>query len=110
MRTVGSRCELVLYKDVGHAFFAKPPLKYFIETTLEIDLFLNLTDKIILITDIKNIKNIILLHNTSEKLEPKKNFLADPRFDLQIKNCEIMLFSKFINDEKIVPKKIYNTT
>ena len=41
MKTVGSRCELVLYKDVGHAFFAKPPLKYFIETTLEIDLFLN---------------------------------------------------------------------
>ena len=28
MKTVGSRCELVLYKDVGHAFFAKPPLKY----------------------------------------------------------------------------------
>jgi acyl-CoA dehydrogenase len=52
--------------------------------------FLNLTDKIILITEIKNIKNIILLHNTSEKLEPKKNFLADPRFDLQIKNCEII--------------------
>jgi hypothetical protein len=41
MKTVGSRCELVLYKNVGHAFFAKPPLKYFIETTLEIDLFLN---------------------------------------------------------------------
>jgi len=41
MKTVGSRCELILYKNVGHAFFAKPPLKYFIETTLEIDLFLN---------------------------------------------------------------------
>ena len=52
--------------------------------------FLNLTNKIILITEIKNIKNIILLHNTSEKLKPKKNFLAEPRFDLQIKNCEII--------------------
>ena len=52
--------------------------------------FLNLTDKIILITEIKNIKNIILIHNTSEKLEPKKNFLAEPRFNLQIKNCEII--------------------
>ena len=52
--------------------------------------FLNLTNKIILITEIKNIKNIILLHNTSEKLKPKNNFLAEPRFDLQIKNCEII--------------------
>ena len=41
MEAVGSSCDLILYKNVGHAFFAKPPIKYFIETTLEIDLFLN---------------------------------------------------------------------
>ena len=41
MKKVGSRCDLKLYENVGHAFFAKPPKKYFIETTYEIDLFLN---------------------------------------------------------------------
>lgn len=41
MELVGSRCDLILYKDQGHAFFAKPPIKYFIETTFESDLFLN---------------------------------------------------------------------
>ena len=40
MELVGSRCDLVLYKDQVHAFFAKKPIKYFIETTLEIDQFL----------------------------------------------------------------------
>ena len=40
MEAVGSRCELVLYKDQGHAFFAKKPIKYFIETTHEIDQFI----------------------------------------------------------------------
>jgi acetyl esterase/lipase len=40
MQKIGSRCDLVLYENVGHAFFAKPPVKYFIETTFEIDLFL----------------------------------------------------------------------
>ena len=40
MLKIGSRCDLILYEDVGHAFFAKPPIKYFIETTYEIDLFL----------------------------------------------------------------------
>jgi len=40
MQAIGSRCDLKLYKDVGHAFFAKPPQIYFIETTHEIDLFL----------------------------------------------------------------------
>ena len=40
MLAVGSACELVLYKDVGHAFFAKKPIKYFIDTTLQSDLFL----------------------------------------------------------------------
>ena len=61
--------------------------------------FLNLTEKIILITEIENVKNIILLNSTEGELEPKKNFLAEPRFDLQIKNCEIIdikpLNSKF---------------
>ena len=37
---VGNRCDLILYKDQGHAFFAKKPIKYFIETTHEIDKFL----------------------------------------------------------------------
>ena len=32
--------EKVIYKNVGLAFFAKSPVKYFIETTFEIDLFL----------------------------------------------------------------------
>lgn len=41
MHRIGSRCELVLYKNVGHAFFAKPPVKYFIETTYETDVFLS---------------------------------------------------------------------
>ena len=40
MEIVGSRCDLVLYKDQVHAFFAKKPIKYFIETTHEIDKFL----------------------------------------------------------------------
>ena len=44
MEAVGSSCDLKLYKDVGHAFFAKPPKKYFIETTYQIDLFLRLLD------------------------------------------------------------------
>ena len=40
MEAVGSRCDLVLYKDQTHAFFAKKPIKYFIQTTDEIDKFL----------------------------------------------------------------------
>lgn len=40
MQKIGSSCEVVLYENVGHAFFAKPPIKYFIKTTHEIDLFL----------------------------------------------------------------------
>jgi len=40
MEAVGSRCELRLYDGVGHAFFAKKPIKYFIDTAYEADLFL----------------------------------------------------------------------
>ncbi|MCR9286147.1 MAG: alpha/beta hydrolase [Bacteroidetes bacterium] len=40
MEGVGSRCDLHLYEGVGHAFFAKPPVKYFVETTYQSDLFL----------------------------------------------------------------------
>jgi len=40
MEAVGSRCDLILYKDQDHAFFAKKPIKYFIDTTHEIDKFL----------------------------------------------------------------------
>jgi len=40
MKAVWNRCDLIIYKDQGHAFFANPPIKYFTETTYEIDLFL----------------------------------------------------------------------
>jgi acetyl esterase/lipase len=40
MESFGNRCDVVLYQDQGHAFFAKPPIKYFVETTDEIDRFL----------------------------------------------------------------------
>lgn len=40
MESSGNRCDVVLYEGQGHAFFAKPPIKYFIETTDEIDRFL----------------------------------------------------------------------
>jgi acetyl esterase len=40
MESFGNRCEVVLYQGQGHAFFAKPPIKYFVETTDEIDHFL----------------------------------------------------------------------
>ena len=40
MESFGNRCDVVLYEGQGHAFFAKPPIKYFIETTDEIDRFL----------------------------------------------------------------------
>ncbi|MGB0480516.1 MAG: alpha/beta hydrolase [Flavobacteriaceae bacterium] len=40
MESLGNRCDVVLYEGQGHAFFAKPPVKYFIETTDEIDRFL----------------------------------------------------------------------
>ena len=40
MKSFGNRCDVVLYEGQGHAFFAKPPIKYFIETTDEIDRFL----------------------------------------------------------------------
>ena len=40
MESFNNRCDVVLYEGQGHAFFAKPPLKYFVETTDEIDRFL----------------------------------------------------------------------
>jgi len=40
MESSGNRCDVVLYEGQGHAFFAKPPIKYFVETTDEIDRFL----------------------------------------------------------------------
>lgn len=40
MESFGNRCDVVFYEGQGHAFFAKPPIKYFIETTDEIDRFL----------------------------------------------------------------------
>lgn len=40
MEKVGSRCDLKLYQGAGHAFFAKKPIKYFIDTVYHSDLFL----------------------------------------------------------------------
>ncbi|MDG1285376.1 MAG: alpha/beta hydrolase [Flavobacteriaceae bacterium] len=40
MESFDNRCDVVLYQDQRHAFFAKPPKKYFVETTDEIDRFL----------------------------------------------------------------------
>ena len=40
MESFDNRCDVVLYQDQWHAFFAKPPIKYFVETTDEIDRFL----------------------------------------------------------------------
>lgn len=40
MESFDNRCDVVLYEGQGHAFFAKPPIKYFVETTDEIDRFL----------------------------------------------------------------------
>lgn len=40
MESFDNHCDVVLYQDQGHAFFAKPPIKYFVETTDEIDRFL----------------------------------------------------------------------
>lgn len=40
MESFDNRCDVVLYQYQGHAFFAKPPIKYFVETTDEIDRFL----------------------------------------------------------------------
>ena len=54
--------------------------------------YLNLADNIILISEINNIKHVILLKNTNGNIKAKKNFLAEPRFDLKIGNCEIIDF------------------
>ena len=54
--------------------------------------YLNLADNIILISEINNIKHVILLKNTNGNIKAKKNFLAEPRFDLKISNCEIIDF------------------
>ena len=40
MENVGSRCDLHLYEGQEHAFFGKKPIKYFIETIYQADLFL----------------------------------------------------------------------
>lgn len=36
----GGRCDLVLYEGQKHAFFSRKPIKYFLETTYEADVFL----------------------------------------------------------------------
>lgn len=40
MLALDGKCELVLLKYVVHAFFAKKTRKYFIDATLQSDLFL----------------------------------------------------------------------
>ena len=52
--------------------------------------YLNLTDMIILISEINNINHIILLKNSNGNMKARKNFLAEPRFDLKINNCQII--------------------
>ena len=52
--------------------------------------YLNLTDKIILITEIEKSKKIILIKNSGEDKELKKNFLSEPRYNLKLKKCRIL--------------------
>ena len=52
--------------------------------------YLNLTDKIIFITEIEKTKKVILVKNDSEDKELKKNFLSEPRYNLKLKKCKIL--------------------
>ena len=52
--------------------------------------YLNLTDKIICITEIDNSKQVILVKSNTEEKELKKNFLSEPRYNLKLKKCKIL--------------------
>ena len=52
--------------------------------------YLNLTDKIIFITEINNSKQVILVKSNTEEKELKKNFLSEPRYNLKLKKSRIL--------------------
>ena len=52
--------------------------------------YLNLTDQIIIIQDIDGIKKFIFIKNIDGEKEAKKNFLSEPRYNLNIENCKII--------------------
>lgn len=52
--------------------------------------YLNLTDQIIIIQEIDGIKKFIFIKNIDGEKEAKKNFLSEPRYNLNIENCKII--------------------
>ena len=52
--------------------------------------FLNLTDKIMFITKIDGVEKVVFLQNSHLDIEQKKNFLAEPRFNVNLKNNNII--------------------
>lgn len=46
LKSYNTLCKVIFYEGQDHAFFAKPPLKYFIDTTYQIDKFLIALGKI----------------------------------------------------------------
>ena len=52
--------------------------------------YLNLTDQIIILKKIAGINKFIFIKNINGKKEVKKNFLSEPRYNLNIENCEII--------------------
>ena len=60
--------------------------------------YLNLTNKIILVQEIDDVKHFIFIENKNGSLKNKKNFLSEPRFDLNIKDCEILNIQKLSLD------------
>ena len=51
---------------------------------------LNLTDKIMFITKIDGVEKVVFFQNSNLDIEQKKNFLAEPRFNLNLKNNNII--------------------
>ena len=52
--------------------------------------YLNLTDKIVFITEIEKTKKVILIKNSGEEKELKKNFLSEPRYNIKLNKCKIL--------------------
>ena len=52
--------------------------------------YLNLTDKIVFITEIEKTKKVILIKNSGKEKELKKNFLSEPRYNLKLNKCKIL--------------------
>lgn len=57
--------------------------------------YLNLTDKIIFITEIEKSKKIILIKNNGKDKKLKKNFLSEPRYNLKLKKSRILNVKPF---------------